>query len=158
MQGFNLEASVLQGQREKGASQEPQNELSTSLRRMEMLASCAGFELHTVGLELLVIKSDGERWEIDSLASPFSGIPRKCTPPYRPPPLNPACYHPWLPPPPSRFKKFTIDKETNIARYRISRVFTLLDSAILCHIIYRFLFLFLLNKAALKLIRALPNI
>lgn len=61
MQGFNLEASVLQGQREKGASQEPQNELSTSLRRMEMLASCAGFELHTVGLELLVIKSDGER-------------------------------------------------------------------------------------------------
>lgn len=40
---------------EKGVFQEPQNKLSTSLRRMEMLASCAGLELYTVGLELLVI-------------------------------------------------------------------------------------------------------
>lgn len=108
-----------------------------------MLASCAGFELHTVGLELLVINSDGERREIHSLASPLLWDPKKVHTTLPPPsPLNPACYNPRLPPPPSRFKKFTIDKETNIARYRISRVFTLLDSAILCHIIYRFLFLF----------------
>lgn len=143
MQGFNLEASVLQGQRERARPRNPRvSELSTSLRRMEMLASCAGFELHTVGLELLVINQMGKDGRHTASLLPFSGIPRKCTPPYRPPPLNPACYNPWLPPPPSRFKKFTIDKKTNIARYRISRVFTLLDSAILCHIIYRFLFLF----------------
>lgn len=42
-----------------------------------MLASCAGFELHTVGLELLVINSDGERREIHSLASPLLWDPKK---------------------------------------------------------------------------------
>lgn len=45
MQRFNLETSVFNNNNKKGTFQEPQNKLSTSFVRTEMLASYAAMEL-----------------------------------------------------------------------------------------------------------------
>lgn len=83
-----------------------------------MLASCAGLELYTVGLELLLIDNDYQTQmgkdgrQIASLI-PFSGIPRKCTPLYSLPPL-PRLLQPMTAsplPPDSRSSQF-IRKQT----------------------------------------------
>lgn len=97
--------------RKEGTFQEPQNKLSTSFMTTEILASCAGIQLYwdgvtTVGLDLLLISNDyqtpmGKDRRQTAWLLPFSGIPRKCTPPYSPPPLTrPVTTHDCLPLPP----------------------------------------------------------
>lgn len=70
---------------------------------------------------------------------------------------HPTWYIPSLHSPLPRFKKFTILYEINIARYRILRVLKQHCWTQQYFVIFIYLFLFLLNKAALKLIRHCPT-
>lgn len=106
----------------KGTFQEPQNNSALPSWQRDMLASCAGLELHTVGLELLLIGNDYQtQREKDrrqttllrsspSLGSRESAHLLTAPSPY-PRLLQPMTASPPLPPPDSRSSQF-IRKQT----------------------------------------------
>lgn len=89
MQGFNLETSVLQ-QRKRAHSRNPRT--NSALHDNGDAGQLCWDGVTTVGLELKLIAKDyqtqmGKDRRQTAWLLPFSGIPRKCTPPYFPPPL-----------------------------------------------------------------------
>lgn len=138
-------------------------QLGTSFMTTEMLASCAGLELHTVGLELLLIVTTTKlRWGKDRDKQPHSpptpSLGSRESAHHLTPPLTPpACYNPWLPPLQIQEVHNSLGNKHCQVPYFKSLNTVGLSNTLSYHIPFSFSF-FLLNKAALKLIRALPNI